>query len=643
MSYEYAYELAGLTFLLLVLISYTAKNWLPLRANQLFHWLINIAVLFTVLDMAIRAASEIPALQTVRIHYVLGVLTTLGILWMVILFFVYFLALTEHIKSYTDNGFLGAMCPAGVISIAVLLTPWTHFIFYYDKTVHYHRGPGSIVFLAVVFGYVLAMCILAFSNPHIIRRMDAVLTVMLAIIHGLVVLFQFHVLQDRYLLMFYSADFMVVVCYLVFQNMDRFSDRVSGGFSRAGFRKVVREKCLCQEAFGCLFISIQNYQNITSICVDGELYEVMGEIGVILRRCGGRHNQYHIHGADFAVMQKTEEDVLSLFQEVSQRLPAVMRVNNRNIAINYDYYMLTLEEASYNQDDFFNIMSSMKKMLKEHADGRSLMRFDGVVKEEILLELLIGRKLKRILSDHQYELRFLPIVDAKTGKCNALEILPFMTKENGEIIPEENVWQVAKEMGCIKEIGRIVMENTLRFAAEEKLFEKGIERIHINITPVHIGSESVMREYRNLADKYQISMDKLCMEMTEDMSVSQEVLGKYLNMLKKSGVRLMLDRYGENICNLQSIMNMPFDMVKINRQMLHRYCHGESEILEYQIKMLKESGWTICLDGVDTGEQYQKVTKLEVECFQGNYFSRPLSPERLHIYMEDSHGISHSL
>lgn len=643
MLFEYAYEVAGVIFLSLIVIKYSAKSWLPLRANQIFSLLIYTTFLFTLLDMGIRAIRNVPAFHTMHVHYFLGVLSTLGFTWILVLFFSCFYALTEHLKSYTDSTYLVILFPAVFVSIVAITTPWTHFIFYYDEAIRYHRGPGSILFALAALFYILGICVLVFKSSQIISRGKAVLTVVLFLIIVGVVLFQINVLHDKYLLMFYFADVLVVVFYLLYQNLDRFADKISGGFSRAGFRQVVRERCLYQESFGCLFVVIRNYQNITSICADGELYEVMGEIGAVLRKYGGRHNQYHVHGSDFAVMQRSEEDVLRLYQEVSQMLPSILRINDRNVTVNYSYYMLTLEEANYNRDDYFNIMSSMKKKLKGRADNRHLMRYEGEIKDEVLKELYIGKRLKGILSDHRYDIRFLPMIDTMSEKCSALEVFSFMTREDGEPIPEEDVWQVAKEMGCMKEIGHIVADNTMRLVSEEKLLEKGIEKIHLNVTPMHICSDSAIRGYRKLSEKYHIPMSKICMEITEDVGVSQEILRKYLNQLKEIGVELMLDRYGENICNLQSIMNMPFDMVTINRQMLHRYCRGESNILEYQINILKETGWKICLDGVDTEEEYRKAKLLQVEYLQGNYFSRPVSAERLRIYLEEDHGTVRSL
>ena len=89
----------------------------------------------------------------------------------------------------------------------------------------------------------------------------------------------------------------------------------------------------------------------------------------------------------------------------------------------------------------------------------------------------------------------------------------------------------------------------------------------------------------------------------------------------EEGVTVVLDSYGDNVCNLQGIMKMPFRVVKISEHMVERYCQGESDVLEYQIQMLRDNGWEICLEGIEDRQHYEKVKKLgEISYLQGKYY-----------------------
>lgn len=642
MRFEYAYELVAVVFLLLVAVSYRSKNWLSLRANRVFCVLVNVSVVFILLDMFIHLAYAAPGFRFFHEKYILSAISCLELLGTGVLFFIFFLALTGHLKSYWSWSFWLFMLPAVILSVLVLTAPWNHLIFFYDEAAVYHRGPGDILFVAITYGYFLGMCILAFMNPAFVKRRYAFVCLLLCFVYMGALVLQYTVLENRYLITFYVSSFMVVVFYLFFQNMDRFLDRISGGFSRSGFRRVVREKYRYRERFGGLFITIRNYQNLSSVCDEREMYDIMGRIGSILRHYGGRHNQFHIHGSDLVVMKKTEDELVQLYRWVSGELPDVIRLNGRNITINYGYYVLTMEEAGYEENEFYRMLSSMRKQLHNQTDSRKLMRYEGEVQKEVDLEMYIGDRLKEILKRERCELRFFPIIDATTGKCHALETSIYLTRENGRAVSEDAIWSVARDLGYVKELGRVVMESTMECVTRERVLQRGIRKIAINVTPLHVSATSNIRIYKELAEKYHFPLNRFCMELTEDMSVSYDIMREQLNDLNESGVSLILDRYGENVCNLQGIMTMPFSTVKVSGQMVQRYCRGESDILEYQIRMLRESGWDICLEGIDNEIQYQKVKDLGVSYYQGMYFSHLLAPEQLH-YMEEGYGISNSL
>lgn len=642
MRFEYAYELVAVIFLISIAISYSTKNWLSLRANRIFNVLVHLSIVFTLLDILVRFALVWVNEGHIIIKYTMSIVDALEMVATFALFFAYFLAMTEHLGSFSDRKFQFAMMPAWVIALLLFSTPWTHFIFYYDQAGQYHAGGGIALIMYVTYAYSFGMCVLAFMNPTHIQRRDASFCLLLSLIHMGLVILQYTVLKNQFLLTFYFSDFMVVVFYLLFQNRDRFLDLISGGFSRAGFRRVVSEKYHYRERFGCLFIIIQNYQSITAVCNEREMYQIMGKIGAILRKCGGKRNQFHVHGSDFAVMQKTEEELTELHKRVVQELPTMLRINNRSVVIDYNYFILTLEEAGYEQNTYFKMFSSMKKQLKNQTDIQRVMRYEGEVRREIDLELYIGSKLKEILQTRECELRFFPVMDTVSGKCHALETKLYLTKESGRVISEDAIWSVAKDLGYVKDLGEIVMENTLKCATREQILQRGIRKVSINIMPLHVASEVTVQNYRQLAEKYEFPLDRFCMELTDDMSASYEVIKEQMEKLSEWGVSLVLDRYGENVCNLQGIMTMPFTTVKISGQMVQRYCGGESDILGYQVQMLHSNGWKICLEGVDNEFQYNKVKEFDVEYLQGLYFSHPLAPGQLQ-YMEEDYGISNSL
>ena len=636
MRTECAYEVEAVIFLAVIAVSYKKKNWLDLYMNRCFDQLLRAGLLFTFLDVAVRVLREYIFPGSFYVYNLSSVIPAVAMMGIAMLYFQYWLALSGHRLILKSVRSLEMILPAAVVTILDVTSPVTHLIFYYDRQGHYHAGSLEAIVLIVVNIYFAGACFVAFSRKTGLWIYRGISCLILCLVFDLSVVIQFILMKNSILLMFYAMAFMIFVCYLLYQNLDRYSDRISGGFSRAGFRKVIQEKFKYRQRFSCLFITIQNYQNIMGICEEDELADVMGEIGAILRRYGGRQNQFHIHGADFAVLQKREEESVQLYKAVAQILPSKVRIHNKSIPISYGFYMLTLDEAAYDQAEFYKMVASMKKMLRDQLHDRQLLRYQGEVKRTIDLELQIARMLKKIMQEKRCDVCIVPIVDAHTGQRHAVEAKLYMLRENGRWIPEGAIWAVAKDMGYVRELGRITLGSAMEMAMRERILEHGFKKLVVNVTPLHISSETVVREYRFLSKKYEFPLNRLCLEMTEDMSVPFERLEQHIAHLMEEGVTVVLDRYGDNVCNLQGIMKMPFRVVKISEHMVERYCQGESDVLEYQIQMLRDNGWEICLEGIEDRQHYEKVKKLgEISYLQGKYYGGLMKPEQIHSYMEE--------
>lgn len=480
MRTECAYEVEAVIFLAVIAVSYKKKNWLDLYMNRCFDQLLRAGLLFTFLDVAVRVLREYIFPGSFYVYNLSSVIPAVAMMGIAMFYFQYWHALSGHRLILKSVRSLEMILPAAVVTIL-------------DVT-----SPEAIV-LIVVNIYFAGACFVAFNRKTGLWIHRGISCLILCLVFDLSVVIQFILMKNSILLMFYAMAFMIFVCYLLYQNLDRYSDRISGGFSRAGFRKVIQEKFKYRQRFSCLFITIQNYQNIMGICEEDELADVMGEIGAILRRYGGRQNQFHIHGADFAVLQKREEESVQLYKAVAQILPSKVRIHNKSIPISYGFYMLTLDEAAYDQAEFYKMVASMKKMLRDQLHDRQLLRYQGEVKRTIDLELQIARMLKKIMQEKRCDVCIVPIVDAHTGQRHAVEAKLYMLRENGRWIPEGAIWAVAKDMGYVRELGRITLESAMEMAMRERILEHGFKKLVVNVTPLHISSETVVREYRFLS------------------------------------------------------------------------------------------------------------------------------------------------
>ena len=96
--------------------------------------------------------------------------------------------------------------------------------------------------------------------------------------------------------------------------------------------------------------------------------------------------------------------------------------------------------------------------------------------------------------------------------------------------------------------------------------------------------------------------------------------------LQTAGIGLCLDDFGSGYANLNTVMQLPFSVIKLDRSLLFHICTDKNAALFYQsiVSAFCRLGYRIVAEGVETQEEMELLRMI-----QGYYFSRPLPPDDL--------------
>ncbi|HLW22571.1 MAG TPA: EAL domain-containing protein, partial [Sphaerochaetaceae bacterium] len=89
------------------------------------------------------------------------------------------------------------------------------------------------------------------------------------------------------------------------------------------------------------------------------------------------------------------------------------------------------------------------------------------------------------------------------------------------------------------------------------------------------------------------------------------------------GVQFALDDFGTGYSNLETLVNVPFDIVKIDRKVVSN-SKNNFELINMIAVMLDRLGKQVVAEGVETVEQLRFVEAAGIQLVQGFYFSRPV-------------------
>jgi EAL domain-containing protein (putative c-di-GMP-specific phosphodiesterase class I) len=131
-------------------------------------------------------------------------------------------------------------------------------------------------------------------------------------------------------------------------------------------------------------------------------------------------------------------------------------------------------------------------------------------------------------------------------------------------------------------------------------------------------------------DEVGIDPRNLTLEVTESLAINDmERMKKILSSIKTFGVKIALDDFGTGYSSLNHIREIPFDVIKVDQSFVKDL--AEDAYSQSFIKMVAELaetiGVNICVEGIETADQFKVLNGMKVKMVQGYFFDRPMPRE----------------
>lgn len=250
------------------------------------------------------------------------------------------------------------------------------------------------------------------------------------------------------------------------------------------------------------------------------------------------------------------------------------------------------------------------------------------------IEAAIERTLENPKS---FKVYYQPIYSIKENKVVAAEaLLRLFDVELGEIPTEEFVY-VAEKNGKIIELGQNVLRQVCEFLQRQTKESFEIRYIQINLSIFESLREELPYEMEEILAEYGIEPEKINLEIKESaLKKKDNVLTRNMEKLLEKGVHFSLDDYGTGASALTYIINFPFQIVKIDRDVLWNAMEDEHAMMALcaSINMIKDMNMKIVVEGVESQEVAERLKKMGCDFLQGYYFSKPMPEEEFLDYLK---------
>lgn len=283
-----------------------------------------------------------------------------------------------------------------------------------------------------------------------------------------------------------------------------------------------------------------------------------------------------------------------------------------------------------------NVQELIKKadlsMYEAKKTGKNrVAEYSGTINSSSNKRLDLEKNMRDASSGNckEFEVYFQPIIDVqKPGNpCTGAEALIRWNSSALGFIPPSDFIPLAEYLGLINPIGDHVLRQSC--IACRKWNENGHPdfKVNVNLSVVQLLQNDIVEKVSDIVKETGINPRNLTLEVTESLAINDmERMREILGRIRSLGVRIALDDFGTGYSSLNHIREIPLDVIKVDQTFVADL--AEDEYSRSFIKMVAELAnaidVTICVEGIETEEQYEVIADMKVRLIQGYYFDRPM-------------------
>ena len=351
--------------------------------------------------------------------------------------------------------------------------------------------------------------------------------------------------------------------------------------------------------------------------VGKKLKEILKEKAIICRISND------IYGIIIYEIKNIEKQANKICQDVSKII-----INNieYNILVYLGIYKII--------DNKYNLLESFDKALIAHdkTKGNSEKQY-YIYNEEIELQLEKENEIENImqqaLESKEFVIYYQPKISTQNDKITEAEALVRWFR-NGKLIPPNEFIPIFEKNRFIIKLDKYIFKEVCKDLNnwKQKNVNLKVPMISINISKEHFYEEEFIKEFVDIAKKYNIDPKEIELEITESATLNSNIdVIKVMNNIKKYGFRISLDDFGTGTSTLGMLQNMPIDTLKIDKIFVDKidFNNTDKNIIEYIVYIAKKLNLKTVAEGVENENQVNYLKSIECDMLQGYYYSTPVS------------------
>lgn len=285
-------------------------------------------------------------------------------------------------------------------------------------------------------------------------------------------------------------------------------------------------------------------------------------------------------------------------------------------------YALRAEDRDLNEIIF---QASQGAYGAEKEDCRYLRCSKGMM-DQFMQERHLQASIEQAFAQKEFQLYIQFYVDAANFAVVGGEALSrWKHPQKGVLLPSMFIPLMEREK-MISRLDYYCLKEVCFFL--EGLLKEGVDTFFVscNFSRDTFAAADFVQKVQEIMNGFTFPRELLILEITESVSVRNAAqIRQNIIALKKYGVRVALDDFGEGFTSFYDLQKYPIDGIKLDKGLVdHVTTPIGTAILKAMIQVGHELNMTILAEGVETDEQVRALQEIHCDVIQGFRFSHPM-------------------
>ena len=349
-----------------------------------------------------------------------------------------------------------------------------------------------------------------------------------------------------------------------------FHDSLTGLANRALFTDRVQHALVIRAGtrtdVAVLFLDLDDFKAVN---------DSLGHLGgdTLLQAVGERlrdtlspsHTVARIGGDEFAILVKEGTGLpaaVDAAERVLAQLQEPFRLDEREVFVSASIGIAVSADA----EELLRSANVAMYQAKSSGGGQYVV-YAPRMDEDVAGRMELVPDLRRACVEEGFVLRYQPTVELATGAIVGVEaLLRWRHPRLGLLQPSEFI-PLAEETGRIVDIGRWVLVEACRQAAEWRELPGGADlTMSVNVSTRQVRQVGLLEDVARALETSGLDPAALTLEITETVLVgARDDLVSLLGEIEAHGVSLALDDFGTGYSSLSLLQDLPVQTLKIDR------------------------------------------------------------------------------